>query len=70
MFLTAYVHDNNIGSDFFDIFIWDDKFGFAVKQREKFIITGNDNFAYLSGTFIKFKVADFAKTFAVFEINN
>ncbi len=69
-FLTAYIDDNNIGADFPDIFEWNDIFRLASEQAGKFVFAGNDDFAYLAGAFVEFQIADFSKTFAVFQVDD
>lgn len=68
VFSAADIHNNNIGADLPDIFEWNDIFRFASEQRRKFIFAGNNDFAYLAGAFVEFQIADFSKTFAVFQV--
>ena len=67
---TANIHNDNIGADLPDIFEWNDIFRLASEQAGKFVFAGNDDFAYLAGTFVEFQIADFSKTFAVFQVND
>lgn len=62
---AADIHDNNIRTDFFNIFIWNNVFRFTPKQGAKLIASRDDDFAYLAGTFVKFQIADFAKALTI-----
>ncbi len=64
--LTADVHDNDVGTDFFDVFVRDDKLRPGVKQVEEFVAAGDDEGADLSAAFVELQIADFSQTFAVF----
>ena len=64
--LTADIDDDDIGPDFLNVFIRNNIVGLAVKKVEEFVATRNDKGTYLSAAFIKFQVADFPQTFAVF----
>ena len=63
--LAAYIDDDDIRSDLFDVFIGDDNVGVRAQNIEKFIAARNDDLADLSAAMIKFKVGNPTELFTV-----
>ena len=64
--LTADINDDDIGTDFLNVFIRNDVVGLVVKKVKEFVAARNDKGTYLPAAFVKLQIADFSQTFTVF----
>lgn len=68
--LTADIHNDDIGTDFPDIFKGNDIFRFTAEERTQSVVSRNNDFADLPGAFIEFQITDFPQTFTILQIND
>ena len=67
---TANIHNNDIRSDLFDVLIRNTVIRIRVKKITEFITARHDHLTYFTAAFIKFKITDSSKFFAIPQIDH
>lgn len=65
LFLTADIHDDDIGPDLFNIFIGNADVWFTAEQIKEFVAAGDKDFADLSAALIKFQIGNSSQFFTI-----
>jgi len=60
------IHNNNVGTDLFDVFVADVAIVVAAQAWEPFAAVGDDYFFDAAGAVVKFQVGDIADAVAGF----
>jgi len=68
--LAAYIHDDDIGSNLFDVFIRNADIRFSTEQIKKFIAAGDKNLADLAAALVKFQIRNPSEFFTVPHIDH